>query len=955
MKKILILAIVFFARGAFAAEVGRVTYVEGRVDILKSGAKEAVLIKADEPVSIGDFIRTKSDSKAEIVFADESVVRLAQNSRIQIKDYQLNGDKRKTATIMLERGKVRTTIGKMPGQAPFVILTPNAQGVIKGSDIFTFYQGGNSGMLVAEGALSVINTAHPEQAVTIPSGNSVLIPLEELPKGPRPYMDMEKRMEEVDTNVPPPLSRRKNMAILMGTVADFSGDVKIISKGKSSAHPARPNERVEAGDRVQTGKDGIAQIVFDNGNALYLKANTDITITKLISDPETQEYENLFDAKVGKIKARIERLTAKSKFEVRTPTAVCGARGTIMYVGVSETGETQSFFEGGTGFITSLENNETEFVGAGEKSEVTADGTVTDPVPASESEQMSFDEGFKPGTGTEEQSQGSAEGYLYDSGTNTDAATGTDAGTEGEAAEAEGAATEATLNEGNPATGEVFIDIPVTVAGTAEEKTPVEPSVRTGDFYTSTISASDPALTLNGALYDLTPDFNGSSLWLGSSIPLTMTGSYILDDASSYHIWTCGDDDFFSYNKATGTYTLPGGGAFYGVVGGINGNFNGSDKMEGLYIALGIAPDGSDAGIISGSFNGSNAANFTLTGATQYSSRAGISSFNQKPFDLKPEDLYSHIDDAGSFTGTGYLSFASGAFVKAILDDGIAMNIDSVKGKDWGIWGARIAGSYSGDLTSQSWNLQVCGLTESDGETDGAWLGLFKQTSPSGWSGDRMAGAMDGIHLNASVDGTLATLKGGNISGKSLGSYVEVVLGDTGTWQAVGCGEWIDLGTQANSTMQPYLNLTALDDKIMAMNVNVPITVADYALSMSSSGGPVSVSDMSMSFYNANAAQSAGIWAALIAGAFTTPPTSDAWSVSDITGTSYQGNSVSATLSGTQWSAGEWRADVTGNMTGTTNTGSFSGVATGIYSTSTSTFQGTGAGNWSSSGGSVTK
>ncbi|MCX5705377.1 MAG: FecR domain-containing protein [Candidatus Omnitrophica bacterium] len=757
--KLLLIAAILFSSSAFAQEVGRVTYVEGRVDMLKAGAKEAVMIKADEPVSVGDFIRTKSDSKAEIVFNDESVVRVAQNSRLQVKDYQLSGDKRKTATILLERGKARTTIAKMPGGTPFIILTPNAQGTIKGSDIFSFYQAGNSGMLVSEGMLSVFNIARPDEIVSVRPGEAVLIPLQESPKGPRAFLEMEKRMEEVETNIPPALSRRKSMAVIMGTMIKFSGEVKIISKGKSLAHPARPNERLEAGDRIQTGKNGVAEIVFDNGNAMYLKSNTDITITKLINDPETQEYENLFDAKVGKIKARIERLSGKSKFEVRTPTAVCGARGTIMYLGVSETGETESFFEGGTGFVTSLGNNQTEFVGAGEKAGVSVDGEVSDSAPVSESEQMSFDEGFDPGTGTEGQGVGSADGYLYGSGNNTDSEGGI--GTEGEADQAEGAAMDATLTEGDPAVGEVFIDIPVTEAGTVEEPTsedPVTPTpthdVLVGNTYTSQVVATDPVLTQNGSLYDYKLDVTPVSIWAETSASATVTAGIVPDTSATYHIWTVDAGNFYSYNSSTGTYTTSDGGAYYGLSGGIQVNISGTNKIENMFIALYIDPSG-NAGTFTGYFTGTNQEFFSLTGTVD-------ATMKMSTFDLLPEDLYSNISEDGRFSGIGYNDFGSsgGEYVKVNLEDGKAMNIDTPTemGKDWGIWGARIAGSYKGDLTpALASNIQISGLTESDipvTRTDGAWLGWF---NISEWNANKVGGPMDGIYLALQSGGVLET------------------------------------------------------------------------------------------------------------------------------------------------------------------------------------------------------
>ena len=69
---------------AFAEVVGYFSKIEGRVDILRVGADTAVSVRIGDPVSMGDIVRTKSDGKAEIIFKDETSVRLAPDTRVRI-------------------------------------------------------------------------------------------------------------------------------------------------------------------------------------------------------------------------------------------------------------------------------------------------------------------------------------------------------------------------------------------------------------------------------------------------------------------------------------------------------------------------------------------------------------------------------------------------------------------------------------------------------------------------------------------------------------------------------------------------------------------------------------------------------------------------------------------------------------------------------------------------------
>ena len=398
---VLVLSVLISCPYAFAEGIGKVTYAEGRADLLKQNSELATPVREGDVISVGDALRTKSNSKVEVTFNDKSVLRLAQNSKVDINDYQLDKDnKRKTATINLERGKARTIIAKMSDSANFVISTPNAKGTVKGSDIFAFYQAGNTGMLVSEGRLSIANTADPASELIVPAGNSVLVPLDESPKGPREYLELERKLNEQETNVPVSMHKKEKESVIKGVISKVSGDVKIMTKGSNAPHDATINEIIGEGDSITTGSNGAIAIRFDNGNALNLKPDTKLSITRLTIDPKTGEYENLFEASTGKVRARIENLKGKSKFEVKTPTAISGARGTIMYVEVLPN-MTKSFFEGGNGYLTNVMNGMTKLIAAGQNSYADNNGAVGDSSYTSDDQRMGFGEGWEPGNGVE--------------------------------------------------------------------------------------------------------------------------------------------------------------------------------------------------------------------------------------------------------------------------------------------------------------------------------------------------------------------------------------------------------------------------------------------------------------------------------------------------------------------------------------------------------------------------
>ncbi|MCX5705378.1 MAG: hypothetical protein NTZ92_04920 [Candidatus Omnitrophica bacterium] len=131
------------------------------------------------------------------------------------------------------------------------------------------------------------------------------------------------------------------------------------------------------------------------------------------------------------------------------------------------------------------------------------------------------------------------------------------------------------------------------------------------------------------------------------------------------------------------------------------------------------------------------------------------------------------------------------------------------------------------------------------------------------------------------------------------------------------------------------------------MNVNVPITVVDSAIEMPGSGsfaaGSIPSALMNINFYATNAAELSGIWAGLVSGSFT-GTTSDTWSAV------FNDSSNIVNFTGTQWSAGQWEAQVSG--TNATKGTSMDGVASGTYSTGTTTFSGAATGAWTTPSGS---
>ncbi|WP_333656280.1 FecR family protein [Dissulfurispira sp.] len=184
----------FFLFSAFAAHatevVGKFSAVEGRVEVMRDGKFPAAIASIGTTISANDLIKTKSDSKAEIVFYDGNILRIAQRSRIDISEYATGGK----AVISMHDGKAEAIVPKQlakriavsPGANKFEIRTINAVGGVRGTDYFASHEGDVSRFIVKEGVVAVYNLAFPDMPVLVTAGNMTVVKEDRQPTTPEP-------------------------------------------------------------------------------------------------------------------------------------------------------------------------------------------------------------------------------------------------------------------------------------------------------------------------------------------------------------------------------------------------------------------------------------------------------------------------------------------------------------------------------------------------------------------------------------------------------------------------------------------------------------------------------------------------------------------------------------------------------------------------------------------------
>lgn len=389
MRLIIVILLCGCCTCAFANEpVGKVTFVEGVADVLQADG-QLITLREGEPIELKDRIRTKSYSKVKITLADESVLKLAASSCVSIEEFSMAASGvRQRCVVRLSRGKAEATVAKTGAADTFIIETPNARGAVKGSDIFVSYAAGKTGMFVDQGAMSVVNPAFPGVERMLVPGTCVFIPPENPPAETRQVMKTEMTLHKRD--VEPQLVRKwvpsESASVMNAVIISFAGTVRVHKASADDWSAVANGDVITEGDKLQTGEDGQAEIKLGNGNTLFIESSTELIFTSLRYDPASGNYHNQLEVTEGEVLAVVEKIRGESTFEVRTPTAVSGVRGTIMRVVVEPPqpgmlmAQTQVFFEGGRGDVVSLQSGVMQQLLPGQNVRVDASGIISQPI-----------------------------------------------------------------------------------------------------------------------------------------------------------------------------------------------------------------------------------------------------------------------------------------------------------------------------------------------------------------------------------------------------------------------------------------------------------------------------------------------------------------------------------------------------------------------------------------------
>ena len=122
-----------------------------------------------------------------------------------------------------------------------------------------------------------------------------------------------------------------------GSLRLVKGDVKIRSAQSGQVSAATQGDKIYAKDTIITAADSRARIEMKDGNQINILPETQMTLEQYIHQPESERKQVLLNVISGRVRAKVEEKYdgEGQSFQIKTPTAVAGVRGTDFLTGYS--------------------------------------------------------------------------------------------------------------------------------------------------------------------------------------------------------------------------------------------------------------------------------------------------------------------------------------------------------------------------------------------------------------------------------------------------------------------------------------------------------------------------------------------------------------------------------------------------------------------------------------------
>lgn len=122
----------------------------------------------------------------------------------------------------------------------------------------------------------------------------------------------------------------------IGKITRLKGRVTIYRNGARVGQSAKNGMTLQQNDKIKTRARAYLRFKLKDGSIMTLGQKTELTLDKFTYDPKKKERVAFFKVALGKLRVFANRMLKyrDNRFQVKTPTAVAGVRGTVFMVWV---------------------------------------------------------------------------------------------------------------------------------------------------------------------------------------------------------------------------------------------------------------------------------------------------------------------------------------------------------------------------------------------------------------------------------------------------------------------------------------------------------------------------------------------------------------------------------------------------------------------------------------------
>ncbi|MCX8072118.1 MAG: FecR family protein [Candidatus Binatia bacterium] len=259
------ITLVFFCCGvahASMSEVGTIAAVSGEVHIDRSGQQIPAAI--GNPVAVGDILVTGTDGKLRVVFQDDSVLILAENSRVTVDENVFDAGAGEARSLFgLLRGKVNAAVSeyyRRRGNA-YEIRTETAVAGVRGTEFAVRFDPAAqlTEVIGIEGSVQVHSLRDPQAPGVLVTAHEVTLVEEDRPPTRPRRLDeplLRERIEGFDfISRGRPEGLVQTASLASGAAVARLSSEKVVTAGVApGAEPSKPVNPGTEGDA--TGKLG---------------------------------------------------------------------------------------------------------------------------------------------------------------------------------------------------------------------------------------------------------------------------------------------------------------------------------------------------------------------------------------------------------------------------------------------------------------------------------------------------------------------------------------------------------------------------------------------------------------------------------------------------------------------------------------------------------------------------